>query len=155
MNIELTSAGLFRRLAALFYDALVVLALEIIASGTVIAVMFALHTLHLLHYSPYLDAADMLDHHPILHPLFTLYLGMVWGYFFVFFWTRSGQTLGMRAWKIQVCNHHDGQKVSRKQAITRLVLSCFGMTNLSVLFNAQKLALHDKLSKTRVIVIQQ
>ncbi|MCV5942327.1 hypothetical protein OFN64_37205, partial [Escherichia coli] len=61
---------------------------QAVAAGVVIAVVFALNAAGLLSYGEYVDAADMLGKHPVLSPIFTLYLAVVWIYFFVFFWTR-------------------------------------------------------------------
>ncbi len=110
-STTLPPAGLFRRLAALIYDTLIIIAIEMMAAGIVMAVVFALNAAGLLSYGEYADAADMLGKHPVLSPLFTLYLAVVWIYFFVFFWTRAGQTLGMRAWKLRVRNAKDARRL--------------------------------------------
>ncbi|WP_436323019.1 RDD family protein [Vibrio cidicii] len=148
----LPPAGLFRRLAALFYDALMIIALEMIAAGVVMAVLFALNGMGILSYGEYLDAADLLSRHPIFSPMFTFYLAAVWVYFFVFFWTRAGQTLGMRAWKIQVRNQ-DGTMISTTQAFIRIATSAFGLANLAVPFDPQKRGFHDIWAKTQVVVL--
>lgn len=70
----LPPAGLFRRLAALFYDSLIILALEMMAAGVVMAILFALNGTGLISYGEYVDAADLLSRHPVISPLFTLYL---------------------------------------------------------------------------------
>ncbi|EGQ9935435.1 RDD family protein, partial [Vibrio vulnificus] len=67
----LPPAGLFRRLAALFYDALIIIALEMMAAGVVMAILFALNGMGLISYGEYVDAADLLSRHPIISPLFT------------------------------------------------------------------------------------
>ncbi|EVT76229.1 RDD family protein, partial [Vibrio parahaemolyticus V-223/04] len=68
---------------------------------------------------------------------FTLYLAVVWIYFFVFFWTRAGQTLGMRAWKMQILNAKDGAPITATQALIRLATSGFGLANLTVPIDPQ------------------
>ncbi len=77
-STTLPPAGLFRRLAALFYDMLIILAIEMMAAGVVMAIVFALNAAGLLSYGEYADAADMLGKHPVLSPLFT------------FTWRQSG-----------------------------------------------------------------
>ncbi|WP_045465354.1 RDD family protein [Vibrio hyugaensis] len=152
-STTLPPAGLFRRLAALFYDMLIILAIEMMAAGVVMAIVFALNAAGLLSYGEYADAADMLGKHPVLSPLFTLYLAAVWVYFFVFFWTRAGQTLGMRAWKMQIRDSKDGSAISVTQALIRLATSGFGLANLTVPIDPQKRGFHDIWAKTEVVVL--
>ncbi len=152
-STTLPPAGLLRRLAALIYDSLIILAIEMMAAGVVMAIVFAFNAAGWLSYGEYLDAADMLSNHPILSPIFTLYLAIVWGYFFVFFWTRAGQTLGMRAWKLQVQNATDGAPITVTQALIRLVTSAFGLANLMVPIDRKKRGFHDMWAKTKVVVL--
>lgn len=90
-------AGVMRRFGALFYDALIVIAIEMLAAGVIVALLHALMALGIFNHSGYADVSDFLTNHPIWSPAYTFYLVVVWVYFFVFFWTRAGQTLGMRA----------------------------------------------------------
>jgi uncharacterized RDD family membrane protein YckC len=81
-------AGLFRRLAALLYDLLLVIALGFV-------VTFAM--LPLTHGEAILSSTQGLvghAYHALLAMLVFAYFG--WS------WTRSGQTLGMRAWRIRL-----------------------------------------------------
>ena len=152
-STTLPPAGLFRRLAALIYDTLIIIAIEMMAAGIVMAVLFALNAAGLLSYGEYADAADMLGKHPVLSPLFTLYLAGVWIYFFVFFWTRAGQTLGMRAWKLRVRNAKDGAPITVTQALIRISTSGFGLANLTVPIDPKKRGFHDTSAKTEVVVL--
>jgi uncharacterized RDD family membrane protein YckC len=69
-------------------------------------------------------------------------------------WLRSGQTLGMRAWRLRVVS--DSGHLTWSSVILR---ACFGLiawapAALGVLWlylDPEHLALHDRLSKTRVI----
>ncbi|MDF5522960.1 RDD family protein, partial [Vibrio parahaemolyticus] len=47
-STTLPPAGLFRRLAALIYDTLIIIAIEMMAAGIVMAVVFALNAAGLL-----------------------------------------------------------------------------------------------------------
>ena len=80
------AAGLLRRLAALFYDLLLVIALAFAAT-------FAL--LPLTRGEAILASTQG----PLAHAYHALWLLAVFAYF-GWCWTRSGQTLGMRAWRI-------------------------------------------------------
>ncbi|MGY2574889.1 RDD family protein [Vibrio sp. C8] len=148
----LPPAGFFRRLGALIYDSLIVLAILMIAGGVVVALMEALVAAGLGSYAPYQDASDLLTSHPIWSPVYTLYLALAWVSFFVYFWTRAGQTLGMRAWKIVVRNT-DGNRITVTQALIRLATACLGLGNLTVLIDPQKRSFQDMWAKTEVVVL--
>ena len=68
----LPPAGMFRRLGALFYDALIVLAIEMMAGGVVVALLHALMAMGLFSHAGYADVSDFLTNHPILES--SLYL---------------------------------------------------------------------------------
>lgn len=148
----LPKAGLMRRLGALFYDALIIMALEMMAAGVVMAIMFALNAAGLLTYGEYIDAADLLSRHPVVSPIFTFYLVAVWAYFFVYFWTNAGQTLGMRAWKLRI-RSVEGTPLTTTQCLIRLGTSAFGLANLTVLFDQEKRGFQDIWAKTEVVVL--
>jgi len=154
MKTHANTAGLLKRLAALFYDALIVIAIEMLAGGLVVAIIFALNAAGLLDYGQYLDASDLLTRQPVVSLLYTLYLAAVWVGFFVFFWTRAGQTLGMRAWKLRIQNR-DGSAISTTQALIRLATSAFGLGNFTVPFDPQKRSFQDIWAKTEVIVLEK
>ncbi len=152
MSIQTKPAGLFRRLGALMYDALIILAIEMMAGGLVIAVIFALNASGMMSYWSYVDASDLLTNHPVWSAFYTGYLALVWIGFIVFFWTRAGQTLGMRAWKLRVQNE-DGSTISFTQALIRVATSGFGLANLTVPFDPKKRGFHDIWAKTQVVVL--
>lgn len=151
-NNTLPPAGLMRRLGALFYDTLIIIAIEMMAAGLVVAVLHAFMAMGIFNVAPYLDVSDFLSNHPIWSPVYTLYLAIVWIYFFVYFWTRAGQTLGMRAWKIQVRDLNN-RPITVTQALIRLGTSGFGLANLTVPFDPQKRGFHDIWAKTQVVVL--
>ncbi len=78
---------------------------------------------------------------------------------FVYFgwhWVTGGQTLGMRSWHVFVINE-SMQNPNWKQAALRffsalLSLLLLGLGFVWSIFDRDKLALHDRLSKTRLIV---
>ncbi|MBD1555456.1 RDD family protein [Vibrio sp. S9_S30] len=152
MSLQTNPAGLLRRLGALMYDALIILAIEMMAGGLVIAILFAFNAAGLMDYGSYVDASDLLTNHPVWSVLYTGYLAAVWVGFIVFFWTRAGQTLGMRAWKLRVQNE-DGSSITVTQALIRVATSGFGLANLTVPFDPKKRAFHDIWAKTQVVVL--
>lgn len=132
-------APLWRRLAALFYDGLLLFALLMLA----VALAFALKH----------GAVDARD------PFFRLYLLMVAALFFCGFWVAGGETLGMRSWHIRV-ERRDGRPLGWWQALWRFVLAVpsvglGGIGLLWILVDPQRLALHDRLSGSRVVMVQR
>ncbi|MDX5409503.1 MAG: RDD family protein [Thauera sp.] len=134
---DLPTAPLWRRLAAMLYDSLLVLALLMLA----IAVAF-------------LIKGGAIDPH---HPLFRLYLLMVIALFFCGFWVAGGQTLGMRSWRLRV-QREDGGLIGWWQALGRFLLAIpslalGGIGLWWMLLDRERRALHDRLSHTRVVVV--
>ena len=73
--------------------------------------------------------------------------------FFGYFWTKSGQTIGMRAWRLKV-QTSQGSLISWPQAIIRSISALLGLGNLVVLVDFKnKKALQDYLSKTEVVTL--
>lgn len=128
-------ASVFRRVAAFLYDCLLLLAVFFIF--TAIALVF--------------NNGDAIEH--LLYKL--LLIPVAWS-FFAWFWMNGGQTLGMRAWRIKLVNH-DNTKIKLGTTVKRFLFGAvlFGITLLSAMLNKQKIALHDKLSATRVIVLEK
>jgi uncharacterized RDD family membrane protein YckC len=136
-----SSAGFGRRAAALIYDALLLAALLVAYTS---AAMFLTHG-HALLYET-------------VGPWVYLYqagLIAVIGAYFVINWTRSGQTLGMRAWHLRAVGD-SGRPMTYKDALLRFAcgILAWGPAALGVLWlylDPEHLALHDRLSATRVI----
>jgi hypothetical protein len=49
-----------------------------------------------------------------------LYLYVVLGVYFVWYWTKTGQTLAMQTWRIRIINQH-GHTLGRRQALWRYI----------------------------------
>lgn len=135
------SAGFGRRFAALIYDSFLLVALLIIF--TFAALVFT-------------------GGHAILRetagPWYFLYsageICVIAGYF-VFNWMRSGQTLGMRAWRLRAVSD-EGKPLNLASASLRFVwgVLAWAPAALGVLWlylDPDHLAIHDRLSKTRVV----
>ncbi len=107
---SLPSAPLRRRFAAMFYDAFLLLAVLFIAT--------AILTI------PFMTSANnTLDtQSPIPLPLLQTYLFIVGFLFYAFFWTRGGQTLGMRAWRLRL-QTRQGYIISWWQAMLRYIIA--------------------------------
>ena len=100
-------AGLFRRLAALLYDLLLAIAIAFIVTAAM---------LPLTHGEAILSAKQGL----VGHLYHAVLLFAVFAYF-GWCWTRSGQTLGMKAWRIRI-ETNDGRRLGWGEALLRFVL---------------------------------
>ncbi len=137
--------GLWRRLAAIVYDSILVMAL-VAAAFTVV-------------YLPLAIGLDMknLEDYPLIQSLMTVWMGIVAIGFHLWFWTHGGQTLGMRAWRLKLYTK-DGRRPTLSQAITRylaaiLSAAAFGMGFLWILIDTKKRAWHDLASSTRLVLV--
>jgi len=137
------NAGPGRRLAALAYDFLLVIAL-----------WFFVGALMLLLSGGRLSSPDR----PAwLLVLFQCTLLLTAWLFFAWFWTHGGQTLGMRAWRLKLVGI-DGGPVRWRQAIVRFVAAVFsaaalGLGFLWVLIDPERRSWHDHLSGTRIVLV--
>ena len=73
--------------------------------------------------------------------------------FFVFFWTRRGQTLGMLAWRLRLTDAN--APIGLRQAHLRMVggilsLACLGLGHLWMLFDRQGRTWPDMLSGSSI-----
>lgn len=135
-NQIIVPAPLFRRFAALVYDSFIVFSFLLLL--TTLA-LIANNGQSLLAYRVY----------------FLAYLIVGTGLFLSWFWYRSGQTLGMLAWKIRLVDTQ-GKPLLWSKALWRyfltipsLAFGCIGL--LWCFFDKEKQSLHDRLGGTRLI----
>ena len=125
--------GLPRRLAALVYDSLLLFSLLFAATVPVL----------------FLTGGEAVGPD---RPAFTAYLLAVSYVYFGWCWTRSGQTLGMRAWKMRV-RTRDGGPLGWRASLARFAaalvsIGAAGAGLLWVAFDRDGMSLHDRLSGT-------
>jgi uncharacterized RDD family membrane protein YckC len=138
------------------YDALLVFALWFGATGLYQAGAGLLGVGPTVGEHPTGEVINQLE--PIASgPWFSAYLLLVMLAFFAWFWHRSGQTLGMQAWRLRIDNLNGG-RISYSQATLRffcawLSFFCLGIGYIWVLFDRDKAAWHDHWSKSRVVVL--
>ncbi|HBC00878.1 RDD family protein [Stutzerimonas stutzeri] len=146
---QFPAAGLVRRLAAMFYDSLLCIALMM-----VVTLLYQQVLLRLLYGSEQLHQlanAGRLDIDPLLS---TLLLFSLFG-FFAKFWTHSGQTLGMQVWGIRIQNA-DGTAIDLWQALLRFLIAlvsllCLGMGYWWMLLDKQNRTWHDMYSESQAV----
>ena len=77
--------------------------------------------------------------------------------FFAGFWLKGGQTLGMQAWRIKL-TPMPGKELSVARAVTRcaaalLSLACLGLGYLWCLVDRRRHSWHDYLSGTQLVLL--
>lgn len=88
------------------------------------------------------------------NPAYTLYvIAMIFMYFGVC-WVRIGQTLGMRAWKVELVTN-DGKRADWRAAGVRFAASFLSLAPLGLgywacLFRKDRACWHDRISGTRL-----
>ena len=142
------AAGLGKRLAAMFYDSLLCIALLIVVTFLYKLALMGIHGEAQLRK---LSDAGALDGDPLLSSLLFLSL---FG-FFAKFWTHSGQTLGMQVWGLRVQNSN-GQAISLWQALLRFLMSIvswlsLGLGFLWLLWDKENRSWHDIYSDSRIV----
>ena len=142
--LDFPSASLFKRLASMVYDALIVIAIWFMIGFIFLAIKGV-------------DTAKT-NPHALQTELFPLLLLGTFA-FYSWFWMHGGQTLGMRAWRLQVVDAHlDGRPVNLVQCLSRFLMAlisftAFGLGYWWVLFSASGDSWHDTFSGTRTLML--
>jgi uncharacterized RDD family membrane protein YckC len=132
------TAGVFRRLAAGCYDALLLGAVWMAATLAIVALRGGVPV-------------------PPGEPAYQLLLVVTAAAFFITSWVRGGQTLGMRAWRLKV-ERDSGEPVDVRTGLVRfagalLSVLAGGLGLLWLWVDRDELTWHDRLAGTRVIVL--
>ncbi|WP_057830306.1 RDD family protein [Colwellia sp. TT2012] len=146
-------AGFRRRFGSWVYDFLIAFAVYMAAGALSFLLMFIGHYFGLFDMQGQQHFSDTIANTAWLKWPNELWK-MAWvSFFFVYFWSKSGQTLGMRAWRLRVQNL-DGSLLSINTGIKRLVPTLFGLGTILVAFDRKnKLSLQDRLTNTEVVVL--
>jgi len=126
-------ASLIKQLAAMIYDSLLIFAILFVA--TAILLIF--------------NQGEAIES----NPSFNLLLVFILFTFYAWFWQKSGQTLGMRVWKIRIVSDLGGNPgwgtSFLRLGFAVVSMLCFGLGYLWRLFRPY--TWHDRLSQTRII----
>ena len=161
-------AGFGRRLAALGYDSLLLIALWLICSAIVVPLATSESAARSHELTVIADPVRQF----VLFPILVLVTWLFYGYF----WTRAGQTLGMQTWRLCVLRAN-GERLRWPDAASRcasaclfplacgliaqiawhsapgfLISVCLGFLGnyLWMFWSSEQLCWHDQLSGTRV-----
>ena len=123
----------------MLYDTLICAALMLVTAGTYTAISYKLTGVESTSGDPLLSSILFI----------TLYL------FFAYFWTRSGQTLGMQVWHLRIQNE-DSTSISWLQALLRFIMAIVsfipaGAGYIWVLMDKDNKAWHDRFSESVVV----
>ncbi len=92
--------------------------------------------------------------HPEFRTAYQIYLFLVLGFYFSYFWHRSGQTVPMKTWRFRLVDRQ-GQRPSWTRSVLRYLLAWFclpsGASILWALLDREGQFLHDRLTGLRLI----
>lgn len=145
-----TTAGLLRRLAAMFYDAILSLALAFSITAAGILLRIATQGEELVR-----EQGVALQDEQIIY--LQLSIAAMLFLFFGGFWTKTGQTLGMQAWRLRIDNE-EGERISWRQALIRYLGAavsgaCLGLGYLWLIVDKDQRTWHDRWSHSQVVLL--
>ncbi len=131
------NTGLLRRIGAMMYDTLLVVALLWLATIPFIAMRGG-------------EAVEIGE-----NAIYRITLVVVVYGFFVGFWVRSGRTLGMQSWRLQL-ETNDGEKPTLTACTIRFLAALLSWAPAGLgfwwqLWDRDHLTWHDRLSGTRIV----
>jgi len=143
----LPEAGPIRRILALVYDLLMVVAISLVY---VLIVSIGDVAFTSVQVGDAVEVYDQLWYRAGFVIVNTL--------FFVYFWHRAGQTIGMRAWRLKLVDAQTGVPPSLQQCILRCIVAplAIGLGLIGYWWcwrDKEGRALQDRLTKTRVILL--
>lgn len=144
-------APLWRRLFALLYDSLLVLAIWFISTG-ILMIIFNNFFHDWLINDNGVGRPPYWFLHGVLLPMIFIEAWL----FFAWFWLHGGQTLGMRTWRIEIADYR-GRPLRLWQTLARFLggwvsAALAGAGFWLVLFRPHQ-SLHDRLSATETRVV--
>ena len=146
-------AGFRRRFGSWIYDFLIAFAVWMLAGTMSFVLMYIFYYFGFFDMQGYSHFSDTVANtYWLKWPNEFWKVGWVC-YFFVYFWSKSGQTIGMKAWRLRIQNT-DGSLITKTTGWKRLLPTLLGMGNMLVIFDRKnKLSLQDRLTKTEVVVL--
>ena len=136
MTNKKNATGLLRQFMAIFYDSFLLFSVLYLATALA---------------------------YPITHGqkslFFQIYLLTVCFFYFAWSWLHGGQTLGMKAWRIQLQSNKD-KPITKQQVLLRFSMAivswlALGMGFFWAIFDKQRRTWHDWVSDTHLILIEK
>lgn len=137
------SAGVLRRLGAMFYDLLLVIAVMMVVTAVLL---------------PFTGGEAITnERYGAWEYAYRLLLLVIVILFFGVFWTRRGQTLGMQAWRLRIQREDGGQlswgDVFKRLGAATVSLCLAGIGYWWIWIDRDRLAWPDRWTHTRVVVL--
>ena len=153
-NVAEASFG--KRLLAIVYDILILFFIIVVITILIQQIVISFELV------PLEKIKDVTGEISVIPPNSWVDLGLknLWALFgflyFAHYWTRSGQTPGMKVWKLKLVSesHSDKQQqqtITVLQALKRYVFSLLGLGLIWIIVDKNKRALQDRLSQSRLI----
>ncbi len=145
-------ASLVKRLLAIFYDLLIIFFITFLLTIVFqqLVIQLELITLEKVQITQEGETVNVI---PASSPVSFL-LKSIWFFISLFYfghyWTKHGQTLGMRVWKIKVVSNQD-TLISWYQAIKRYLFALLGLGLFWIIVDKENLALQDRLSQSKLL----
>lgn len=148
---EYSTPSLMRRFAAMVYDSLLIMAISILYGAIMTAVNLAIKG------APATGERITWGDYNVV-----VFIGWIFtlGLFFCYFWHKSGQTLGMKTWRMKIVNSDDLNCPSYTQCAIRFLCAplsfCLVGAGYWMMYtNTEHQTLHDKISKTRTLLLNK
>lgn len=153
-NTEMIRAGFFRRLAAMVYDALIAVAVGMLAALVITAILTALLENDVLSKQGYEHVSELIQGSFYYSLVIQIWVALWVVGFFLWFWKHGGQTLGMRAWRLRIFSLHEDKPIGYGRLMLRLVSALGGLGTLLVLIDFKsKQSLQDRVAGTQILVL--
>lgn len=132
---QVKTATPIKRLGALLYDFMIFVAFSMVLTGILMLI----------------NEQALVKNVPVFRSILFVSLFA----FYAFCWTRTGQTLGMLAWRLRV-QTPEGEHLTLTQSLIRFIVAGIsiapaGLGYLWMFFNKEKMTWHDLASKTCVV----
>lgn len=148
-EFEYATPSLLRRLAAMVYDSLLLMAVSILYGAVTTGINI------LIKGAP--EVGERVSW-GIWGWVVSIGWVLTMGFFFCYFWHKSGQTLGMKTWRMKIVNDADLQSPEYKKCVIRCLCAPFSLLLCGAGYwlmyaNPQRQTMHDKISKTRTLLL--
>jgi uncharacterized RDD family membrane protein YckC len=150
--IEFATPSFARIVAAMVYDTLLLAAISIAYSALIVALRV------------WILGAPQAGQHiawgMMLGSLITLGWLVLLMSFYIYFWHKFGQTLGMKTWRFQLVDAQTNQLASYSKCIKRSAIALFSLAFFGIGYwcrfvHPQQRLLHDVLSDTKLILLKK
>ena len=151
-DVEYAVPGLMRIFAAMVYDSLLLAAISIAYGALVVSLRV------LIMGQP--EVGQRIHWDMFSSILITLGWLSVLMFFYIYFWHKFGQTLGMKTWRLQLVDAQTNQLPSYQQSIKRSFSALFslGLCGFGYWYrftNPQQRLMHDLFSGTKLILLKK